>query len=160
MVRRHAMADIGQCQPAAMAADTDPLLDAVAPRSSAEPAVHRHRRFAGRAGLLAGVAALLVSAVVLAAGRAPRSCRAAGGGRLDARPFDAESKAVEAEAREHRDVLAIPVIEVARVARGLAAWCGLDVLPPPPIAVRIAALGLIRGDRGAEKKAVGKAQRV
>ena len=37
-------------------------------------------------------------------------------GRLDAGPFDAEPERVEPKAREHRDVLAVAVIEVARIA--------------------------------------------
>src|SRR6266516_900579 len=79
-------------------------------------------------------------------------------GGFDARPFDAESERVEAESREHRDVVLIPVIEVAGVARRLAAWRRLDVLPPPPVGVRVAALGLVRGDRRAKKEAVRKGQ--
>src|SRR5207237_10720990 len=37
-------------------------------------------------------------------------------GRLDAGPFDSEPERVEPKAREHRDVLAVAVIEVARIA--------------------------------------------
>ena len=34
------------------------------------------------------------------------------------------------------------------------------MLPPPPVAVRVVALALVRADRGAEQKAVGKAHGV
>ena len=61
---------------------------------------------------------------------------------------------------EHRDVFAVAVIEVTRVAGRFTGGRGLDVLPPPPIGVRVAAFGLVGGDRGAEEKAVGKPQRV
>src|SRR5207248_5181460 len=80
--------------------------------------------------------------------------------RFDASPFDAETKRVEPEVGQHRDVLAESVIEVARITRRLAAWRGGDVLPPPPIRVGVAALGLVGGDRSADQEGVGEAQRV
>src|SRR5207249_3661028 len=73
--------------------------------------------------------------------------------RLDARPLDPEAEAVEPQAGEHRDVLAIAVIEVARVAGRLPAGGRLDVLPPPPVGVGVVALGLVGRDRGAEQEA-------
>ena len=80
--------------------------------------------------------------------------------RLDARPFDAESKRGQAEAGQHRDVLWVAVVEVAGVARRLTARRGGDVLPPPPVGVGVAALGLVGGDRGAEQEGVRETQGV
>jgi len=81
-------------------------------------------------------------------------------GRFDARPLEAKPERVEPKACEHRDVFAVAVIEVTRVAGRFTGGRGLDVLPPPPIGVRVAAFGLVGRDRGAEEKAVGKPQRV
>src|SRR6266581_540622 len=77
-------------------------------------------------------------------------------GRLDARPLDAEPERVDAEPREHRDVVAVAVVEVAGVARGLDAGRAFAVLPPPPVGVRVAALDLVRADSGAEKESLGE----
>src|ERR1700730_4409653 len=71
-------------------------------------------------------------------------------GRFDASPLDAESKCVHAEMREHCDVFFVTVIEVASVAGRLSAKGSLPVLPPPPIAVGVAALDLVGADGGAE----------
>src|SRR6058998_2224463 len=73
--------------------------------------------------------------------------------RLDARPLDTEAEGVEPQGGEHRDVLAVAVIEVARVAGRLPAGGRLDVLPPPPVGVGVVALGLVGRDRGAEQEA-------
>ena len=77
-------------------------------------------------------------------------------GGLDACPLDAEPERVEAQPREHCDVVAIAVVEVACVARGLDAGAAVAVLPPPPVAVRVAALDLVRADRGAEQESLGE----
>src|SRR5438477_4569158 len=67
---------------------------------------------------------------------------------------------VRPEAGQHRDVLSVAVVEVAGVARRLTARRGGDVLPPPPVGVRVAALGLVGGDRGAEQEGVRETQGV
>src|ERR1700730_9746901 len=77
-------------------------------------------------------------------------------GGLDARPLDAESEGVEPEVALQRDVLSIAVVEVAGVAGRLPARGAGLVLPPPPVAVGVAALDLGAGDRGAEDEAGGK----
>jgi len=74
--------------------------------------------------------------------------------RLDASPFDPEPESVEAEAGQHCNVLLVPVVEVAGVAGGLFADGAFPVLPPPPIAVGVAALDLVRADGRTKKEAV------
>src|SRR5438309_2276045 len=51
---------------------------------------------------------------------------------------------------------ALRLIDVAGVARRLDARRPLFVLPPPPVAVGIAALDLVGGHGGAEQEAGGK----
>jgi len=77
-------------------------------------------------------------------------------GRLDARPLDAEPEGVHAKARQHGDVVGVPVVEVAGVARRFPAERPFAVLPPPPVAVRVAALDLVGADRRAKQKALGE----
>ncbi len=79
-------------------------------------------------------------------------------GRLDPRPLDPETKAVQAGGRNHRDVVAVPMVEVACVAGRLAAGRGLEMLPPPPVRIHVVALGLVRRDRRAEQEAVREVQ--
>src|SRR5256712_2507561 len=76
--------------------------------------------------------------------------------RLDARPLDAEAECIEAEPGHHLDVLSIPVVEVASVARGFDARRPRTVLPFPPVAVGIAALHLVRRGCGAEEETFRK----
>src|SRR5216684_2093819 len=83
-------------------------------------------------------------------------CRELAIGRLDPRPLDPKPEGVEAEPREHRDVVAVAVVEIARVAGRLDAGRAFAVLPPPPVRVRVAALDLVRADRGAEKETLGE----
>jgi len=71
-------------------------------------------------------------------------------GRLDARPLDAEAEGVVPEVSLQRDVRAVAVVEVAGVARRLEARRALFVLPPPPVAVGVAAFDLVGRHRGAE----------
>src|SRR5438309_3186738 len=77
-------------------------------------------------------------------------------GRLDARPLDPEAECVVAQVSLQRDVFAVAVVEVAGVARRLDARRHLFVLPPPPVAVGVAALDLVGGHGGAEQEAGGK----
>src|SRR5438128_2721572 len=76
--------------------------------------------------------------------------------RLDPGPLDAEAECIEAEPSHQRDVLAIPVVKVASVARRLHARRPWAVLPIPPVAVGIAALDLMRRRCGAEEETVRK----
>jgi hypothetical protein len=100
--------------------------------------------------------AVLVAGVEHAPVVGQRGARELALGRLDARPLEAEPERVEAEAGQHGDVVSVAVIEVACVARRLAAGRGLDVLPPPPVGVRVAPLSLVGGDGGAEQEAFGE----
>ena len=77
-------------------------------------------------------------------------------GGLDACPLDAKSEGVHAEAGQHRYVVGVPVVEVAGIAGRLPAKGPFAVLPPPPIAVGIAALDLVGADRRAKEEAVWK----
>src|SRR5256885_707173 len=66
------------------------------------------------------------------------------------------SRWVDAEPGHQRDVLLIPVVEVARVARWLHARRSRAVLPFPPVAVGIAAFDLVRRGCGAEEETFRK----
>src|SRR5947208_950258 len=57
--------------------------------------------------------------------------------RLDPGPLDAEAECIEAEPGHQGDVLSIPVVEVASVARRLHARRPRAVLPFPPVAERL-----------------------
>jgi hypothetical protein len=80
-------------------------------------------------------------------------------GRLDPRPLDAETEGVHAKAGQHGDVVFVPVVEVAGVARWLPAERPFAMLPPPPVAVRVAALDLVGADRRAKEETVGEGVR-
>ncbi len=77
---------------------------------------------------------------------------------LDASPFDREAVTVEAEPREHRDVVGVAMVLVARVARRLDERRAGRVLEHPVVAVEVVALDLVGGRRGAPKKIVGKSE--
>src|SRR5438552_17652305 len=76
--------------------------------------------------------------------------------RLDPGPLEAEAECVEAEPGHQRDVLSIPVVEVARVARWLYARRSRAVRPFPPVAAGIAAFDLVRPGCGAEEETFRK----
>src|SRR5438093_5483159 len=76
--------------------------------------------------------------------------------RLDARPLDAEAECIEAEPGHHLDVLSIPVVEVACVARRFDAGRPWAVLPVPPVAVGISAFDLVRRGCGAKEETFRK----
>ena len=75
--------------------------------------------------------------------------------RLDPGPLDSKPERRQPKSDQHGDVVAITVIEVAGVAGRLAARSPVDMLPPPPIAVGIPTLDLVRRERGAEKNPSG-----
>ena len=70
--------------------------------------------------------------------------------RLDPRPLDAEPKCIEAQAGHQDDVIAVAMVEVARITRWLDARCAFCTLPRPPVAVNISPLDLVRRLRGAK----------
>src|SRR6266702_3635500 len=76
--------------------------------------------------------------------------------RLDPGPLDAEAEGIEAEPGHQLDVLAIPVVEVACVARRLDARRPWDVLPCPPVAVGNSAFDLVGRSCGAEEETFRK----
>src|SRR5256884_7127112 len=76
--------------------------------------------------------------------------------RLDPGRLEAEAECIEAEPGHQRDVLSIPVVEVARVARWLYARRSRAVLPFPPVAGGIAAFDLVRRGCGAEEETFRK----
>src|SRR2546428_10213107 len=75
--------------------------------------------------------------------------------RLDPGPLDAEAERIEAEPGHQLDVLSIPVVEVACVARRFHARRPRAVLPFPPVTVGIATLDLVRRGCGAEQETFG-----
>ena len=77
---------------------------------------------------------------------------------LDARPFDREAVGVEAEPREHRDVVGVAMVLVAGVARRLDERRAGRVLEHPEVAVDVVALDLVRGSGGTPKKVGGKSE--
>src|SRR2546426_5201718 len=76
--------------------------------------------------------------------------------RVDPGPLDAEAECIEAESGHQRDVLSIPVVEVASVARRLDARCPWAVLPFPPVAVGVSAFDLVRRGCRAEEETFRK----
>src|SRR5256884_3129071 len=75
---------------------------------------------------------------------------------LDPGPPDAEAQGVEADSRHQDDVVAIAVVDIARVTGGFDAGGTGRVLPRPPVAVDVASFDLVGRLRGTEEKAVGE----
>src|SRR5271156_719383 len=71
-------------------------------------------------------------------------------------PFDGEAIGVEAEPREHRDVVGVVMILIAGVARRLDERRARRMLEQPVVAVDVVALDLVRGGRGSPQKVGGK----
>src|ERR1700693_2646341 len=78
--------------------------------------------------------------------------------RLDAGPFDREAVGVEAEPREHRDVVGIAMVLVARVARRLDKRRAGRVLEHPVVAIEVVALDLVGGSGRSPEKPVRKSE--
>src|SRR5215469_6036129 len=79
---------------------------------------------------------------------------------LDAGPLDRKAVRVEAEPREHRDILGVAMILVARVAGRLDEWRSRSVLQQPEVRVYVVALDLMRGGCGSPKKIAWKCETV
>ena len=79
---------------------------------------------------------------------------------LDPRPFDREAVGVEAEPREHRDVVGVAMVLIAGVARRLDERRPGRVLEHPVVAVEVVALDLVGGSRGAPKEVGGKSETI
>src|SRR6202162_36911 len=77
---------------------------------------------------------------------------------LDAGPFDREAVGVEAEPREHRDVVGVAMVLIACVARRLDERRPRRVLEHPVIAVEVVALDLVGGGGSAPKEVCGKSE--
>src|SRR5208282_1076507 len=75
---------------------------------------------------------------------------------FDSRPFDSEPVCVEAQPRNHRDIIGIAMILVARVAGRLRKARALDVFEHPAVSVYVAAFDLMCGSGGAPKESIGK----
>ena len=101
---------------------------------------------------------VLVAACEHAAVMVERGARELAALGLDAGPFDREAIGVEAEPREHRDVVGVAMILVARVARRLDERRPGRVLEHPVVAIDVVALDLMGGSRGAPKKIRGKSE--
>ncbi len=71
---------------------------------------------------------------------------------LDARPFDAETVAVEAEIGGYSDVLLESVVTVA----GIPGWLPIerrgDVLAQPGVRIDVVSLTLVSGNRGSPRE--------
>src|SRR6266481_7833367 len=80
---------------------------------------------------------VLVTACEHAAIMVERGARELTGLGLDPRPFDREAIRVEAEPREHRDVIGVAMVLIARVARWLDERRPPGVLEHPIIAVEV-----------------------
>ena len=78
------------------------------------------------------------------------------GFRLDARPLDREAVRRESQLLDQRDVVGVPVVAVAAVARHVDARRVGRVLPRPPVVVPVAAFDLVRGRGDAPEKVVGE----
>src|SRR5271156_731383 len=90
---------------------------------------------------------VFVAACEHAAVMVERGARELAGLGLDAGPFDREAIGVEADPREHRDVVGVAMVLVARVARRLDERRSGCVLEYPVIAVEVIALDLVGGSR-------------
>src|SRR5256714_10006978 len=75
---------------------------------------------------------------------------------LNPRPLDAEAQGVEADSRHQDDVVAIAVVDIARVTGGFDAGGAGRVLPRPPVAVDVASFDLVGRLRGTEEIAVAE----
>src|SRR5580693_7213551 len=78
--------------------------------------------------------------------------------RLDAGPFDGKAVGVEAEPREHRDVVGVAMVLIAGVARRLDERRPRRVLENPVVAIEVVALDLVGGGRCAPQKIGGKSE--
>ena len=101
---------------------------------------------------------VLVTACEHAAVMVERGARELAGFGLDARPFDREAVGVEAESREHRDVVGVAMVLIAGVARRLDERRPRRVLEHPVVAIEVVALDLVGGSRCAPKKIGGKGE--
>ncbi len=72
--------------------------------------------------------------------------------RLDPGPFDGEPEAVQTKRPEPRDVLRIPMVTVARVARRLAERRALQVFHHPKVRRIVVAFILVTGRRRSPEK--------
>ena len=75
---------------------------------------------------------------------------------FDAGPFDAEAVSVEAEVREHGDVLSVEMVVVAGVAGRFLKDAFRDVFEGPEIAGGVVAFDLMAGGGGAPEEFVGE----
>ena len=99
---------------------------------------------------------VIVTACEHAAVVVERGARELAGLGLDAGPFDGEAVRVEAEPREHRDVVGVAMVVVAGVARRFDEGRAGRMLEHPEVAVEVVALDLVRGGRGAPKEISGE----
>ena len=120
------------------------------------PATHR-----GRGEVMKGYDRrdlVLVTACEHAAVMVERGARELAGFGLDARPFDREAVGVEAESREHRDVVGVAMVLIAGVARRLDERRPRRMLENPVVAIEVVALDLVGGGRCAPQKIGGKGE--
>src|SRR5271169_333765 len=103
---------------------------------------------------------VLVTACEDAAVVVEHGARELAGLRLDASPFDRETVTVEAELREHRNVVRIAMVLVASVARRLDERRAGRMLEQPEIGIDVVTLDLVSGSCSSPKKVGGKSESI